>query len=705
MDNYLIMSVDKLNKEYHHYIKCFITIIPSLFFDQISILYFLIGYIIVSISRYYYYGYLIGVTFTMNLNSILLSLYSYFVYYIMLQDPTKIELDNRTKSFAMITHDLKTPLNSISLLAKKLSEKEVIGNVERIESSKMILQSCNMMSELIKNVLFSTKLESGELKLERKVFHLGETFERAVLMASLPAINNGIEVGIYLPELPLVIGDEIRFQQVINNLMGNAVKFTKKGSIIIICKKEINNCGIIKIKVSIEDTGIGIEEKDREKLFKLFSQVHQSDQGTGLGLAICKNLCILMKGDIGITKGYKNGSQFWFNVQFDKEQSTKRRSLSEDHSILDPFVLQRKRSSSFDESHLDMKIIENEEEEENEGDGLYIIYYKNLKVRQILKCYFNQFKIPNLFIETEDENNVFKIDLNELLNKKHNIIGVIIDECYFKDKDLNMNIFNSLKKKFAKHNFELKGREPFYIHYGAKKEKKDFDFYIPKPVTLQTITKMIKEVSNKNKEIKRKSLENSNIFDENETNDNFIRRISMRDCLTGYKKSKTINSQPIQTKSFVKEKRLSLEKNNYEIFQVTPLESYQFPTKKCIVVDDNSLNRKILCKHISELNFQMFEAQDGVEALIKIKKEEIDYVITDIRMPVMDGIQLTQAIRQNIDRNITIIGISGDSDQETMNKCKSVGMNHLLQKPLMTKELNLLKDLLSKNKSINFGIN
>lgn len=677
------------SKDYYHGTKFLLIILPGFIFDKITLLYYVIGYFLLFKSILLYFGYLIGVLFTFSLSPLICSLYSYFIFKIISKDPTKIELENRTKSFAMITHDLKTPLNSISLLSKKLSEKEVVSNIERIESSKMISQSCNMMSELIKNVLFSTKLESGEFILERKPFNLSETFERAVTMASLPAIEQGIEVGIYFKNLPNVLGDEIRFQQILNNLIGNSIKFTKKGSIIIYVVKEINNSNEIKIKVTISDTGIGIPVKDRDKLFKLFSQVNQDDQGTGLGLAICKNLCNLMKGDIGISKEYMEGSQFWFSVKFDKIE--KRRSLSEELTVPIHFIKERKRSNSFGDINVDMKIKEDDEDEEDER-GIYIVFYKCKKVGEILKEYLDHFNTQSYFSKFENVQDI----LNRI--KNHLIQGIIIDENYFKDKLLTHSNFNSLKKKFAKHNFELKGKEPFYIDVSSqffKKERKDFDIFIQKPISYSNILKMIREISNKNKEIKRKSLETTssrNMF-ESEEDDSFVRRISMKDFKEF--KEERVNSNPIKTKTLIKEKRLSLEKNNFEIFE-TPLESYQFPCKKCIIVDDNTLNRKILSKFVSDLNFQTFEAKDGVEALIKIKKEEIDFVITDIKMPIMDGFQLTKAIKENIEKNIKIIGISGDSDIETINKSKLIGMNHLLQKPLNTKELNLLKDLLTK---------
>jgi CheY-like chemotaxis protein len=278
----------------------------------------------------------------------------------------------------MVSHDLKTPLNSIYLIAQRLLEQsggsedsdtiqsspnqlqlaETDGNRrEQRELINMITYSCKILSNIIKDILFSSKLDSGSLSLDKVRFSIKKSIEQVVLISSVTALKKGLDVALLVDvsrqaiKLPTVIyGDVSKFQQILTNIMGNAIKFTEKGSVTVrVSIKEKSN-NEIKVLFAIKDTGIGISKSKQPQLFKMFSRVHEDRkfEGTGLGLAICKNLVNLMSGEIGVKSRVGEGSEFWFSIVFQTSREKERHRFPSNGSIDVP----RKNSAPVNQEQL-----------------------------------------------------------------------------------------------------------------------------------------------------------------------------------------------------------------------------------------------------------------------------------------------------------------------------------------------------------------
>lgn len=186
-----------------------------------------------------------------------------------------------------------------------------------------IERSANNLLAIINDVLDFSKLEAGKLILESIPFPLRNTLDEVVTLLAHSSHDKGLELTLNIKnDVPdNVIGDPLRLQQVITNLVGNAIKFTESGNIDILVEKRALSNTKVQIEVQIRDTGIGIPERDQSRLFQAFRQADASISrrhgGTGLGLVITQKLVNEMGGDISFHSQPNRGSTFWFHIHLD----------------------------------------------------------------------------------------------------------------------------------------------------------------------------------------------------------------------------------------------------------------------------------------------------------------------------------------------------------------------------------------------------
>ena len=511
----------------------------------------------------------------------------------ILESKRQIEKEYVYKSsfLASMSHEIRTPLNGILGMLTLLEDTEI--NNEQKEYINMIKECSSNLMTIINDILDYSKLDAGKMTLDLKPFNL---------KCLVDSINDILLSRIYENKLTYTfsiddslpedfIGDANRIKQILLNLLSNAIKFTDcGGKIHLKVSSETKQGDIVTLRFSVVDTGCGISEEYKEKIFESFSQIDNSKkvyQGTGLGLAIAKSLVDLMNGKIWLNNSIVNcGSEFCFYIPLKVHVEDKKPGLNTYTSVL---------------SNLDVLILDD-----------------NLQNRLYLSGLCHKWGMTPHPFGYPQEALLFT-------KKKRYDIGLIdmcmpnYDGLQFAKEFVSQNDYNKNVPLIALSSIgdKIKSFDNFFCHH------------IIKPVSENKLKK---------------------------------------ECLDAVTKSKNKNQN---TEKIVVKKQIDIA---------------QYRNIHILVAEDNYTNQKVILGFLHKIGFEnVYLVENGLDCLEFLKKRKVDICFIDIKMPVLNGVDLLLKIKHNNKEILKVpycIALTAYSLKNDHEKFIQLGFNDYIAKPI-----------------------
>lgn len=544
------------------------------------------------------------------------------------------EADRAKSEFlATMSHEIRTPMNGVLGMAELLSKTDLDERQQVF--SGVILKSSNALLEIINDILDFSKIDAQQLQLQDEVCDVGELVGEVATLLATRANEKDVELVMRIqPDMPKGVSvDGVRLRQIIINIVGNAIKFTEQGHVLInVSSFESSKANHSLIKFEVEDTGIGISEDKVDHIFDKFSQVDSSNtrrfEGTGLGLAISARLVGLMGGDIAVTSQLGVGSKFFFSLDLPIENSD---SFEE---LVDTAHNTKMRALVVDDNEVNRAILV---EQLSSWGHECIAVESGAMALEFLNAAQNQYDINVDVVildfqmpEMTGADVLREIRSNEAIADTKVLLLSSVDQS---------DLIKSL------HEFNLDG-------------------HLSKPVRGSELKVVIDQILMGSQVRNLRSAAHA-------LADPMAQSIvpQVIDTTALIKQSPTVNQKPT-----------SQNKSELDI----------------LVCEDNEVNQLVISQYLQMTDYTFKIVANGKLGVSEWDVSNPRLILMDVSMPVMNGREATNRIRDiEIERDIgrtPIIGVTAHAQIKDREECLESGMDDVLTKPLSSEDLFKMLD-------------